>query len=131
MVNEKDVWQIDMVGRTSGERTGYATQKPLALLRKIIQSSTDPGDLCADFFCGSGTLAEAAAEMGRGWICCDLGKLAVATTEKRVLGKEYSLLIEKDMDMEKLSMSEGVEEVKNSWRLTLRAPFFIKQKKNR
>lgn len=129
MVNEKDVWQIDMVGRTSGERTGYATQKPLALLRKIIQSSTDPGHLCADFFCGSGTLAEAASEMGRGWICCDLGKLAVATTEKRVLGKEYSLLIEKDMDMEKLSMSEGVEEVKKLMEVDPESAILYKTKK--
>ena len=53
MVNKKDVWQIDMVGRTSSERTGYATQKPEALLRQILDSCTEEGDLCADFFCGS------------------------------------------------------------------------------
>ena len=49
MVNMKDVWQIDMVGRTSSERTGYVTQKPEALLARIIESCSRPGDICADF----------------------------------------------------------------------------------
>ncbi|MBR6503445.1 MAG: site-specific DNA-methyltransferase, partial [Firmicutes bacterium] len=56
LVSMKDVWQIDMVGRTSSERTGYATQKPEALLKRILDSVTREGDLCADFYCGSGTL---------------------------------------------------------------------------
>ena len=84
MVNKKDVWAIDMVGRTSSERTGYATQKPEALLRQILESCTEEGDLCADFFCGSGTLASTAEQMGRKWIACDAGRLAVAETEKRL-----------------------------------------------
>ncbi len=84
MVNMKDVWQIDMVGRTSAERTGYATQKPEALLARIIESSTREGDICADFFCGSGTLAAACEKLGRKWIACDSGRLAVASTTKRL-----------------------------------------------
>ncbi len=84
MVNMKDVWHIDMVGRTSSERTGYATQKPEALLARILECSTREGDLCADFFCGSGTLAAAAQKMNRRWICCDQGKLAVSTTYRRI-----------------------------------------------
>ena len=84
MVNKKDVWAIDMVGRTSSERTGYATQKPEALLRQILDSCTEEGDLCADFFCGSGTLAATAQQMGRKWIACDAGRLAIAETEKRM-----------------------------------------------
>ncbi len=84
MVNMKDVWQIDMVGRTSGERTGYATQKPEALLERIIESCSRPGDLVADFFGGSGTLAVTAAKLGRGFISCDMGELAIAGTEKRM-----------------------------------------------
>lgn len=84
MVNMKDVWQIDMVGRTSSERTGYATQKPGALLERILSCSTREGDLCADFFCGSGTLAAAAQRMNRRWICCDSGRLAAEGTLKRV-----------------------------------------------
>ena len=94
MVNKKDVWAIDMVGRTSSERTGYATQKPEALLRQILESCTEEGDLCADFFCGSGTLAATAEQMGRKWIACDAGRLAVAETEKRMwnLGADFSMI---------------------------------------
>lgn len=85
MVNMKDVWHIDMVGRTSHERTGYATQKPEAVLERILESCTREGDICADFFCGSGTLAAAAQRMNRRWICCDQGKLAVSTTFRRAV----------------------------------------------
>lgn len=85
MVNMKDVWQIDMVGRTSAERTGYATQKPEALLERILACSSREGDLCGDFFCGSGTLAAVAQKMNRRWICCDQGRLAVASAYQRVL----------------------------------------------
>lgn len=94
MVNKKDVWAIDMVGRTSSERTGYATQKPEALLRQILDSCTEEGDLCADFFCGSGTLAATAQQMGRKWIACDAGRLAIAETEKRMwnLGAQFSMV---------------------------------------
>ncbi|MGI6737615.1 MAG: DNA methyltransferase [Anaerovoracaceae bacterium] len=84
LVHQKDVWAIDMVGRSSGERTGYATQKPEALLRRILEASTEPGDLCADFFCGAGTLAAAAAATERRWICCDSGALAVGVTQQRL-----------------------------------------------
>ncbi|MEA4922209.1 MAG: site-specific DNA-methyltransferase [Eubacteriaceae bacterium] len=96
MVNQKDIWQIDMVGRTSRERTGYATQKPVALLKRIIKSSTDEGDICADFFCGAGGLAAAADDMDRKWICCDLGSLAVGVSQKRFCGSDvqYSLMTE-------------------------------------
>ena len=96
----KDVWQIDMVGRTSHERTGYATQKPEAILERIMESCTREGDICADFFCGSGTLAAAAQRMNRRWICCDQGKLAVSTTYRRaadmddVNGQGYCILAE-------------------------------------
>ena len=54
MVNMKDVWNIDMVGRTSRERTGYATQKPLGILRRIVKVHSRPGDMLCDFFAGSG-----------------------------------------------------------------------------
>lgn len=84
MVNMKDVWNIDMVGRTSRERTGYATQKPEQLLFRMIESCTREGDLCADFFCGSGTLAAAAAKLGRRFIACDMGKLAYESTIRRL-----------------------------------------------
>lgn len=76
MVNRKDVWQIDMVGRTSKERTGYATQKPLALVERIMESCTREGDTCADFFAGSGVVAKAAVGKGRKFVSCDSGALA-------------------------------------------------------
>lgn len=85
MVHMKDVWQINMVGRTSAERTGYATQKPEQLMERILESCTREGDLCADFFGGSGTLSAAADRMGRKWISCDIGELAVVNTHKRMV----------------------------------------------
>ncbi len=84
LVNMKDVWSIDMVGRTSSERTGYATQKPLELMKRIIEASTDEGDLVGDFFCGSGSLPEAAHMLGRRWIACDSEELAAAMSRRRL-----------------------------------------------
>lgn len=97
MVNMKDVWQLDMVGRTSAERTGYATQKPESLITRILKSCTKEGDLCADFFCGSGTLAAAADKMGRRWVLCDSGRLAVVNSQKRMVqaGAAFSLTTER------------------------------------
>ena len=84
LVNMKDIWNVDMVGRTSAERTGYATQKPLELMRRIIEASTEKGDLTGDFFCGSGSLLEAAEMLGRKWIGCDNEKLAFSMARKRM-----------------------------------------------
>ncbi|MBQ6583446.1 MAG: site-specific DNA-methyltransferase [Mogibacterium sp.] len=84
MVNMKDVWSIDMVGRTSGERNGYATQKPLELMCRILEASSEPGDLVGDFFCGSGSFQEAAERLGRIWIGCDMEEIAVSAAKKRL-----------------------------------------------
>ena len=96
MVNMKDVWHIDMVGRTSNERTGYATQKPEALLERIIGSCTKEGEICADFFCGAGTAAAVAQKLGRIWIACDGGDMAVSFAEKRLAKAGASFEIMKD-----------------------------------
>ncbi len=93
MVNMKDVWQLDMVGRTSSERTGYATQKPETLLARIIESCSREGDLCADFFSGSGTLAATAEKLGRRWIACDIGGIATAKCLKRLTEKESEFTV--------------------------------------
>ena len=93
MVNMKDVWQLDMVGRTSSERTGYATQKPETLLARIIESCSREGDLCADFFSGSGTLAATAEKLGRRWIACDIGGIATASCLKRLSAKESNFTV--------------------------------------
>ncbi len=73
---------------TTSEITGYATQKPERLLDRIIRISTAPGDLVADFFCGSGTTLAAAEKLGRRWIGCDLGRWGIHVTRKRLLGIE-------------------------------------------
>lgn len=93
MVNMKDVWQIDMVGRTSSERTGYATQKPEQLLKRVIESCSREGDLCADFFGGSGTFAAAAEDLGRRWISCDIGGIATACSLKRMSVKKSAFIL--------------------------------------
>ena len=98
MVNQKDVWQIDMVGRSSSERLNYATQKPEALLERIIDSVTEEGDLAADFFCGSGTLAAAAAKAGRRFICTDISSMAVANAIKRPLKDFCRLALKADFE---------------------------------
>ncbi|MDR0851964.1 MAG: site-specific DNA-methyltransferase [Clostridiales Family XIII bacterium] len=90
IVNMKDVWQIDMVGRTSRERTGYATQKPEALLARIIAACTNENDICADFYGGSGTLAAVCSGMNRGWISCDCNPVASAVAARRLTEKNTS-----------------------------------------
>lgn len=74
--------------RTTSEITGYATQKPEKLLDRIIDISSEPGDLIADFFCGSGTTLAVAEKLGRRWIGCDLGRWSIHVTRKRLLGIE-------------------------------------------
>ena len=95
MVNMKDVWSIDMVGRTSGERMGYATQKPEKLLERIVDACTDEGDLCADFFAGTGTLGAVCARKGRPWFLCDDGKPAIASQILRMAKLETSFVVER------------------------------------
>jgi adenine-specific DNA-methyltransferase len=76
------------------EATGYSTQKPEALLERIIKASSNEGDLIADFFCGSGTSAAVAEKLGRKWIVSDLGKFAIHTTRKRLIGVQRQLKAE-------------------------------------
>lgn len=83
----QDLWlDINTVQPQAGERLGYDTQKPESLLERIIKLSSDPGDLVADFFSGSGTTGAVAERLGRRWILSDLGRYAVHTTRKRMLG---------------------------------------------
>jgi len=84
-----DIWtDISKIHNQSSELTGYATQKPEALLERIIHTSSNEGSLVADFFCGSGTSPAVAEKLGRRWISCDLGRWAIHTTRKRILGIE-------------------------------------------
>ena len=73
------------------EVVNYPTQKPEALLSRVIKASSNEGDLVADFFCGSGTTAAVAEKLGRKWIATDLGKFAIHTTRKRMIGVQRQL----------------------------------------
>jgi DNA modification methylase len=79
-----DYWNIDIENQASPLRTGYPTQKPEALLERILLASSNPGDLVADFCCGSGTTLAVAHRLGRRWIGCDLGDEAIRTTRDRL-----------------------------------------------
>jgi site-specific DNA-methyltransferase (adenine-specific)/adenine-specific DNA-methyltransferase len=88
----ENIWDdIDMINAMGVERLGYATQKPEALLERIIKASSNEGDLVADFFAGSGTTAAVAEKLGRKWIATDLGKFAIHTTRKRLIGVQREL----------------------------------------
>ncbi|CAN5320673.1 site-specific DNA-methyltransferase [soil metagenome] len=80
------VWTIPIVHPVGHERTGYPTQKPEVLLERLLRISSDEGDLVLDCFAGSGTTAAVAEKLGRRWITCDLGRFAIHTTRKRLLG---------------------------------------------
>ena len=87
-----DIWDdLSNVGSQSKERVNYPTQKPEALLDRIVKASSNDGDLVVDFFCGSGTTAAVAEKLGRKWICSDLGKFAIHTTRKRMIGVQRQL----------------------------------------
>ena len=82
-----NIWDdIPGMGVVPSEYLNYPTQKPEALLERIIKASSNEGDLVADFFCGSGTTAAVAEKLGRRWICADLGRFAIHTTRKRMIG---------------------------------------------
>jgi len=74
----------------AAESTGYPTQKPEKLLQRIITACSNPNDLIADFFCGSGTTLAVAEKLGRRWLGCDIGPLAVHVTRKRLLDNRKS-----------------------------------------
>ncbi|MHB8572615.1 MAG: site-specific DNA-methyltransferase [Candidatus Dormibacteria bacterium] len=84
--NADDVWQIPQAEVTKNpNKTGYNTEKPETILRRVIEASTNPGDLVADFFVGSGTAVAVADRLSRRWIGVDLGKPAVMVTRKRMI----------------------------------------------
>jgi adenine-specific DNA-methyltransferase len=83
----QDIWtDINAINSQAIEAVGYATQKPEALLGRILKLSSNENDLVLDCFCGSGTTAAVAEKLNRRWIACDLGRFAIHTTRKRLLG---------------------------------------------
>lgn len=87
-----DVWDIPYLDpKDTKERVDYPTQKPEKLIQRILEASSRSGDLVADFFSGSGTTAAVAEKLGRKWIVADLGKFAIHTTRKRMIGVQREL----------------------------------------
>lgn len=87
----EDWWDIPALPPMSSERIGYPTQKPEHLIERIIKGSSNEGEIVADFFSGSGTTLAVAEKLGRKWIGSDLGKFAIHTTRKRMIGVQREL----------------------------------------
>ncbi len=88
----QSIWDdVLPVNSQADERINYPTQKPSALLERILKASSNPGGLVAGFFCRSGTAGAVAEKVGRKWIVSDLGKFAVHTTRKRMIGVQRAL----------------------------------------
>ena len=84
-VKENDVWEISVINSQAKERLGYPTQKPEALMERIIKASSNEGDVVADFFVGGGTTPAVAQRLGRRWIASDISRIAVEITKGRIL----------------------------------------------
>lgn len=89
-VLENSLWEVASLSNNPIESVGYATQKPEALLERIIKASSNEGDLVCDFFGGSGTTAAVAEKLGRRWITCDIGKPASLVMRKRFIDQEVN-----------------------------------------
>jgi site-specific DNA-methyltransferase (adenine-specific) len=83
-----DTWWHTIVGTNSKEKTGYPTQKPMGVLRRIISASSNPGDLVLDFFAGSGTVGEVCLELGRTFMLVDNNPQAIAVMQNRFANYE-------------------------------------------
>ena len=93
-VSIQSLWDdITGIGAASSEGTDYPTQKPEKLLDRILRTSSNEGDLVADFFVGSGTTSAVAEKLGRKWIATDLGKFGIHTTRKRLIGVQRELKV--------------------------------------
>jgi adenine-specific DNA-methyltransferase len=89
------VWSdIPPVNSQAKEDTGYDTQKPEALLERVIKASSNQGDLVADFFCGSGTTGAVAERLGRRWFMSDIGRFGIHTSRKRLIESQRKLHID-------------------------------------
>jgi site-specific DNA-methyltransferase (adenine-specific) len=82
-----DVWWHTIVPTSGAEKTGYPTQKPEGIVRRMVQASTRPGDWCLDFFAGSGTLGAVAAQLGRRYVLIDSSPEAVRVMRERLQGE--------------------------------------------
>lgn len=96
----EDWWYFPVVARLHNERTGYPTQKPESMLERIVLASSNPGDIVADFFCGSGTTPVVAARLGRRFIASDITSHAVHTTRRRLVASQANAFsLERDASL--------------------------------
>lgn len=109
----EDWWYFPVVARLHNERTGYPTQKPQALLERIILASSSPGDLVGDFFCGSGTTPLMAATLGRRFVACDATFRALHTTRCRLTVTQAPFTLERE-SAAPFPLKEGCREVELS-----------------
>jgi len=118
----EDWWYFPVVARLHNERTGYPTQKPQALLERIIKASSNPGDLVADFFCGSGTTPLMAANLGRKFIATDVTFRALHTTRSRLINSQAPFTLECD-SASPFSVQTGKGQIKqNAENLHIESP---------
>ena len=113
MASMRDIWEINAIGRTSKERLGYATQKPLALLTRIIEASSNPGDVVFDPFCGCATTIEVAPRLSRKWIGIDIAIHAIKRVAKVRL--EDRLGLKEGVDFEIEGVPHSLEGAKDQW----------------
>ncbi len=102
-VNMRDVWNIPYIGSTDRERTGYPTQKPVALAERIIWSASNPGDVVLDPFAGCAYVPVAAERLGRQWIACDINPRAMTVVRRQFNKFHYAV----DGQNPELEMEEG------------------------
>lgn len=102
-----NVWDIDKINNSSKEFLGYPTQKPEALLERIIKASSSEGDVVADFFCGCGTSLAVAERLGRRWLGCDVSPTACKLVQRRV-----ARLIKGNREIEIVGMPATLEGLK-------------------
>lgn len=109
----QNLWtDIPRIGNTSGERMGYATQKPLALLERIIKASSNPGDVVLDPFCGCATTLEAAHSLDRKWIGIDIAIHAVKRVARVRLSERLGLVEGEDFEVEGVPRTiEGAQDL--------------------
>lgn len=103
----EDWWYFPVVARLHGERTGYPTQKPEALLERIVLASSNPGDLVADFFCGSGTTALVAARHNRQFITSDTALRAIQAAQIRLCQAEGVVSLERDTHLPPVPLEQA------------------------
>jgi len=122
-----DVWSdISQLRGTDAEILGYPTQKPIALLKRIIEASSNPGDVVLDPFCGCGTAIDAAQELGRTWLGIDVTHLSIALIKSRLFGRyclqqrvDYAVIGEPRDEGSARALAENDREQFEYWSLSL------------